>query len=172
MVTTTKRGGRRARNSLARTVGALVACGLAVGLSGPSPAADAPVKMPDSVVTIEELKEWALDGTDPKVMRGKIDSSGTIYRMTPDAQTAMREDGVPSAIVSYMLLLYTNAVKHQPSLATSDEHWTRAGKYQYGGRPFGWPEDWVTGAPALGAGLEGEGDKAVHPPGAESGGAN
>jgi len=144
-------------------MGALVACGLAVGLSGPASAAGDP----DSAVTISELKEMALDGTDPKVMRGKIDSSGTIYRMTPDATTALRDEGVPASIISYMDLLYTNAVKHQPSLATSDEHWTTIGKYQYGGTPFGWPQDWVVGAPPLGASLKGKGDQAVHPPGAD-----
>ena len=123
MVTTTKRGGHRARNSLARTVGALVACGIAVGLSGPSSAAG----VPDEVVTIEELKDWALNGTDPKVMKGKIESSGTVYRMTPEAMTAMREDGVPSGIISYMQLIYTNAVQHEPTLATSDAKVATAG---------------------------------------------
>jgi hypothetical protein len=172
MVTTTRRGGHRARNSLARTVGALVACGLAVGLGGPSSAAEVPAKVPDSLVTVEELKDWALQGTTPEVMKGKIDASGTVYRMTAGVDSSMRAAGVPPGLVSYMDLLYTNAVKHNPSLATSDEHWTKVGSYQYGGKPFGWPADWVTGAPPLGAGLKGEGDKAVHPPGAEDGGAN
>jgi hypothetical protein len=169
MVTTTRRPGHRARNALVRTVGALV-CGLAVGLTAPVSGAEA--QAPESAVTIPELKEWALQGTDPKVMRGKIDSSGTIYRMTPGADSSMRAAGVPPSLIGYMELLYTNAVKHEPSLATSDEHWTKIGDFYYGGKPFGWPADWVTGAPPLGASLKGEGDKAVHPPGAESGGAN
>jgi len=163
MVTTTRRPGHRAKNALARTMGALVACGLAVGLTGPATAAE----VPEGAVTIAELKDWALEGTDPNVMRGKIESSGTVFRMTPEMRTGLREAGVPSSLISYMELLYTNAVKHEPSLATSDEKWTTIGKYQYGGRPFGWPEDWVVGAPPLGASLKGEGDKAVHPPGAE-----
>lgn len=160
MVTMTRRPNHRRGGTLARTVGALVACVVAVGIAGQLEAADAP----DEAVTISELKEWALMGTDPNVMRSRIQESGTVYRMTPGASSKLREDGIPPSLISYMDLLYTNAVKHHPSLAGSgsDDHWTKVGNYEYGGRPFGWPEDWVVGAPKLGSGLKGEAGEAVH----------
>lgn len=155
MVTTTRRPGHRAKNALTRTTGALVACAFAVGLGAVAPVAAGEAEAPESAVTISELKDWALNGTDPKVMRGKIEESGTVYRMTPDATSSMREVGVPSAIISYMDLLYTNAVKNNPSLATSDEHWTKVGNYYYGGKPFGWPDSWTDdNAPAAGSGIQ------------------
>jgi len=42
-------------------------------------------------------------------------------------------------------------VKAHPELATSNARWTEIDGYWYGGLPYGWPREWVVGAPRPGA---------------------
>jgi len=71
----------------------------------------------------------------------EIDSSGTIYRLTPDMRNRLRSDGMPSAILSRMEETYDRAIRRDPSLATSDAKWIKVGDYWYGGAPAGWPRE-------------------------------
>jgi len=81
---------------------------------------------------------------------GKIDGSGTVYRLTTEQRAALRAAGMPVAILGRMEITYQHAITTNPALAKSDEHWIERGGYRYGGLPAGWPREWVVGAPAPG----------------------
>lgn len=108
---------------------------------------------PPSLVTVPELADMARNGTSPSTMYAEVQSSGTVYRLSPGEAERLRSAGVPSALISNLELTYEHAVRTNPSLATSDEQWRQVDGYWYGGTPFGWPREWVVGAPPLGAPL-------------------
>ncbi len=102
------------------------------------------------VVTVPALKQMAEEGTTVYIMFGKIQGSGTVYRLTTEQTADLRADGMPVTLISYMQQTYEHATRANPALATSDEKWTQIDGFWYGGLPFGWPRDWVVGAPAPG----------------------
>jgi hypothetical protein len=107
------------------------------------------------VVTVPELATMAELGTPPSVMMGKVQASGTVYRLTPEQSKGLRAAGMPASLISYMELTYLHAVEQNPSLRQSDAKWTLIDGYWYGGTPYGWPREWVIGAPRVGEPLLG-----------------
>jgi hypothetical protein len=103
-----------------------------------------------AVLTVSELQDMVDNGTPIGVMYSKIDSSGTVYRMTTEQAKRLRANGMPVAVMSYIEQGYRRAVQKNPDLATSDAQWTNIDGYWYGGLPFGWPREWVVGAPRIG----------------------
>jgi hypothetical protein len=132
----------RGRPALAAVALVLASC---AGVRRPS------LSGPAKVLTVEQLSNMVLEGALPAVMYGEIESSGTVYRLTLEQYADVRADGMPASVISYMKLTYDHAIKQNPELARSDAGWTRIGNYWYGGTPFGWPKEWVVGAPPLGA---------------------
>ena len=103
-----------------------------------------------AVLTVPELTRMVEQGTPLGVIYGKIDGSGTVYRLTTQQAQDLRAVGMPVALVSHIQQTYDRAVQKNPNLAKSDEGWTKIGDYWYGGLPFGWPREWVVGAPRVG----------------------
>jgi hypothetical protein len=102
------------------------------------------------VVTVPDILEMQSMSTPPAVIYGKIQGSGTVYRLTQEQRDALQPARVPNEIISYMQLTYDHAIQQNPELANSDSKWTEINGYWYGGLPFGWPREWVRGAPAPG----------------------
>ena len=108
---------------------------------------------PDSrpeLVTVPQLQRMGEQGETIGVILSKIDSSGTVYRLTTEQRAALRASGMPAAILSKMEITYQHAITANPALAKSDDRWIKRGDYWYGGLPAGWPREWVVGAPAPG----------------------
>jgi hypothetical protein len=139
------------RTALARASAILMLATLAA-CSSPAPkpkAAEATGERP-AVLTVPELQRMAEQGTPLGVVRGEIDRSGTVYRLTTKQAQDLRAAGMPAALISYIQQTYDNAVRKHPELATSDKHWTNIDGFWYGGLPLGWPREWVVSAPPLG----------------------
>ena len=102
------------------------------------------------VVTVQQITDMVENGSSFQDIQGRIQESGTVYRLTDDQTQRLRGTGFSATLLSFMQLTYTHAVEKNPSLATSDEKWRQIDGYWYGGRPFGWPEEWVVGAPRFG----------------------
>jgi len=102
------------------------------------------------VLTVPKLSRMAEMGEQPAIMMGEIQRTGTVYRLTSDQEKDLQASGFPPGIVSFMNLTYEHAIQKNPDLAKSDAQWHQIDGYWYGGTPFGWPQDWVIGAPAFG----------------------
>ena len=102
------------------------------------------------VLTIPELRSMLEKGDPVGVILSKIDSSGTVYRLSTQDRADLRASGMPPAVLSKMEITYQHAIGTNPDLAKSDERWLKIGQYWYGGLPAGWPREWVVGAPAPG----------------------
>src|SRR5437763_226637 len=103
-----------------------------------------------TVLTIPELRSMLEKGDPVGVILSKIDSSGTVYRLSTQDRADLRASGMPPAVLSKMEITYQHAIGTNPDLAKSDERWLKIGQYWYGGLPAGWPREWVVGAPAPG----------------------
>jgi hypothetical protein len=102
------------------------------------------------LVTVPQLRTMVEQGETIGAILGRIDGSGTVYRLTTDQRAGLREAGMPAAILSKMEITYQHAITVNPALAKSDDRWIKRGDYWYGGLPAGWPREWVVGAPAPG----------------------
>jgi hypothetical protein len=102
------------------------------------------------VLTVPQLDEMVQQGTPLGVILGKIDASGTVYRLTPQQRADLRASGMPATILSYIEQTYQHAIQKNPDLEKSDAQWTQVDGYTYGGLPYGWPREWVVGAPRPG----------------------
>ena len=107
----------------------------------------APVGGP-KILTVPKIERMMQMGTAPSVIQGEIQSSGTVYNLTPQQTRDLRAVGMPPSLIKQMQLTYQRAVRRNPQLATSGRYWTQVDSYWYGGIPLGWPRDWVYGAPA------------------------
>jgi hypothetical protein len=105
---------------------------------------------PPEVVTIPKINFMLQQGETISIILSEIEQSGTVYRLTPQQSKDLRANGCPAALQSYIEMTYTNAVQRNPALGRSDAEWHEIDGYWYGGTPFGWPRDWVVGAPGLG----------------------
>jgi hypothetical protein len=123
---------------------ALAAACASHGRNAGSPAA------PPEVVTVPRLKSELQAGEGTDVLIAEIERSGTVYRLTPEQRADLQNAGMPGSIMGIMQNTYDHAIRKNPALATSNEHWMKIGDYWYGGLPAGWPRDWVVGAPAPG----------------------
>ena len=138
---------------------ALVACSLLCvaalvsACAGRQPAAQTPRATP-KVLTVQEIVRLAEMGNATTTITGEIQESGTVYRLT-DTQAAKLRASLPATLLSFMQLTYVHAVEVNPDLGKSNDKWTQVEGYWYGGTPFGWPKEWVIGAPGLGDRLRG-----------------
>jgi hypothetical protein len=122
---------------------------IASACGGHKPAAQTAGPKPQ-VLTVPQIVRMTEQGESFETIQSKMQQSGTVYRLT-DAQAAtLRGSGLSATLISFMQLTYTHAVQQNPALAKSDEKWTQIDEYWYGGRPYGWPEQWVVGAPRFG----------------------
>jgi hypothetical protein len=140
---------RRPRRS---TPTLLLAAALALGACAArreAPPAAVPEARPE-VLTVPALQDMVEQGEPVNVLYARIQGSGTVYRLTTKQAKDLRADGMPASLLSLMELTYQHAVQKNPALASSNEHWHEIDGYWYGGLPYGWPRDWVVGAPRPG----------------------
>jgi hypothetical protein len=100
------------------------------------------------ILTVPKIERMMQMGTAPSVIQDEIQSSGTVYNLTPQQTRDLRAVGMPPSLINQMQLTYQRAVRRNPQLATSGRYWTQVDSYWYGGIPLGWPRDWVYGTPA------------------------
>ena len=115
-----------------------------------TPKATVPAKT--EVLTVQQLQnmlrvDQGLSFTD---IMGEIQQSGTVYRLTDDQSQHLRGSAFSATLLSFIELTYTHAIEANPALKNSNDQWHQIDGYWYGGRPFGWPEAWVVGAPRVG----------------------
>jgi hypothetical protein len=122
--------------------------GVACSTRGPVPPDREQVRR--GPLTVPQMMTMVEQGTPPSVIIGAIQETGTVYRLTMEQAKAMRASGVPASLLSFIQLTYTHAVEQNPALADSDARWTVVEGYWYGGTPYGWPREWVVGAPGVG----------------------
>src|SRR5262245_14549790 len=96
-------------------------------------------------VTVAKRQTMLDEGEAIPVILGEMESSGTVYRLTLAERDALREEGMPAAILSWMQESYDRAIRRHPELAKSNDRWIKVGDYWYGGLPAGWARDWVSG---------------------------
>ena len=120
----------------------LAACAMT---KAPTTAAKAP-----AVLTVPQITAQLEQGTPPDTILSQIQSSGTVYRMDLEQTKALRASGMPASLIAQMQLIYEHAIQTNPALAQSNDKWSQIDGYWYGGLPFGWPREWVVGAPRLG----------------------
>src|SRR5690349_19626612 len=99
--------------SIALLVASLAIGGCASRVASTKPAA--------TVLTIPELRAMLEKGDPVAVILSKIDSSGTVYRLSTQARADLRASGMPAAILSKMEIMYQHAIGANPDLAKSDE---------------------------------------------------
>ncbi len=109
--------------------------------------------LPPTVLTVAELAAMARQGASLAALYAAVERSGTVYRLTPEQSERMRAAGVPPALVGDLELTYEHAIRTNPALEWSDEHWHQVDGFWYGGIPYGWPREWVFGTPPLGVPL-------------------
>jgi hypothetical protein len=145
----TSRRSARARLALV-SLATVVAVAVLPGCSPSSQSASRPAT-PPKVLTVPKLSNLAEQGTPVGVLLGQIEASGTVYRLTDQQDKDLRANGFPVTLLSVIELTYTHALQANPDLGRSDKEWHEIDGYWYGGLPFGWPRDWVVGAPPLGS---------------------
>ena len=111
-------------------------------------AAVAPAKT--EVLTVQQVQAMVNQGMSFTDIMGEIQQSGTVYRLTDDQSQKLRGSAFSATLLSFMKLTYTHAIEANPALKSSNAQWHQIDGYWYGGRPFGWPEAWVVGAPRFG----------------------
>ncbi len=102
------------------------------------------------VLTVPAMERMVQMGTPPQAIMSEMQRSGTVYNLTAQQIKDLRAVGMPPALISQMQLTYQHALRKNPQLASTGRYWTQMDGYWYGGLPFGWPRDWVVGAPAPG----------------------
>jgi len=112
------------------------------------PATTAPAKT--EVLTVQQILTMTEQGRSFEEIMGEIQETGTVYRLTDDQQQRLRGSSLSATLLSFMQLTYVHAVEANPALKTSSDQWHQVDGFWYGGRPFGWPEAWVVGAPRFG----------------------
>jgi hypothetical protein len=113
-----------------------------------APAATAPAKT--EVLTVQQIQNMIEQGQSFQDILGEIQESGTVYKLSDAQRQKLRGSGFTATLLSFMQLTYNHAVEVNPALKKSNDQWHQVDGYWYGGRPFGWPEAWVTGAPRFG----------------------
>ena len=126
--------------SVAVAVVVLVAC------AAPRQHAATPAGRPQPL-TVQQLEVMLDQGEAVGVILSRIQSSGTVYRLTTEQREDLRAYGMPVAILGYIQTTYDRAIQRNPDLARSNDHWLRVGDYWYGGLPAGWPPEWVSSGP-------------------------
>jgi hypothetical protein len=136
-----------------RRVALLLAAAFALSLAGCGPAKRRPAPPSPAgsrLLTVPAIERMVQMGTQPQVILGEMRKSGMVYNLTAQQVRDLRAVGMPASLIGQMQLTYKHALKKNPRLATTGRYWTQVDGYWYGGLPFGWPRDWVVGAPARG----------------------
>ena len=105
---------------------------------------------PPQILTVPKIKGMLDEGTQPEVIFGAMDSSGTVYRLTTEQRANLARPGCRRRCSGGWVFTYEHALQKNPALAKSDDKWKQIDGYWYGGLPLGWPREWVVGAPAPG----------------------
>ena len=140
---------RTDRRLLAVTLASAVlvaACASTSGPAGKSTAAPAKTE----VLTVQQILTMTEQGRSFEEIMGEIQESGTVYNLSDDQSQRLRGSSFSATLLSFMQLTYVHAIEANPALKTSKDQWHQIDGYWYGGRPFGWPEAWVVGAPRFG----------------------
>ena len=94
-----------------------------------------------SPVTVPQIIEMSRDQVPAYEIVKGIHGSGTVYRLNAAQIANLREQGVSDPVINYMQRTYLEAVRRQHQLEDWD-HWTEVDGWWYGGRPYGWPDEW------------------------------
>ena len=146
---------RTNRRLLAVTLASAVLAAACASTSGPaakSTAASAAAPAPEKteVLTVQQIQNMVEQGRSFQEIMGEIQETGTVYNLSDDQSQRLRGTGFSATLLSFMELTYTHAIESNPALKKSNDQWHQIDGYWYGGRPFGWPEAWVVGAPRFG----------------------
>ena len=112
------------------------------------PTTTAPAKT--QVLTVQQILTMTEQGRSFEEIMGEIQQTGTVYKLTDDQAQRLRGSSFSATLLSFMQLTYVHAIEANPALGASNDQWHQIDGYWYGGRPFGWPEPWVVGAPRFG----------------------
>jgi hypothetical protein len=146
---------RTDRRLLAMTLASAVLAAACASTSGPAtksttaPAA-APAPAKTEVLTVDQIQNMVEQGRSFQEIMGEIQETGTVYNLSDDQSQRLRGSSFSATLLSFMQLTYTHAIEANPALKKSKDQWHQIDGYWYGGRPFGWPEAWVVGAPRFG----------------------
>ena len=113
------------------TLGSLLLAGCATF----RPAAESPVTVPQ-IIQMSQQKVPASEIID------RMGGSGTVYRLSAAQLANLRDEGVSDPVINYMQQTYLDAVQRQQRLEDRD-YWTQVDGWWYGGRPYGWTDDWM-----------------------------
>ena len=140
---------RTDRRLLAVTLASAVLAAACASTSGPAArSAAAPAKT--EVLTVQQIRTMVQQGQSIQAIMGEIQETGTVYNLSDDQSQRLRGTGFSATLLSFMELTYTHAIEANPALKSSKDQWHQIDGFWYGGRPFGWPEAWVVGAPRFG----------------------
>lgn len=128
----------------------VAACALSLAACGPSRRRPATGPSGPRLLTVPAIERMVQMGTQPPLIMGEMQKSGTVYNLTTQQTKDLRAVGMPVSLISQMQLTYQHALRKNPELARTGKYWTQVDGYWYGGLPLGWPRDWVAGAPAPG----------------------
>jgi hypothetical protein len=129
----------------AAAVLSVVACGAPPRRPAPTTQATG-----SKLLTVPAIERMVQMGTPANVILGEMQKSGMVYNLTSQQMRDLRAVGMPAALISQMQATYQHAVRKNPKLASAGNYWTQVDGYWYGGLPFGWPREWVVGAPHVG----------------------
>lgn len=93
-------------------------------------------------VTVAQVVAMSRSGEPVDAIVAKMRESGTVYRLSASQLAELRDQGVPNAVIDYMQGTYLAAVQQRQELQEWDS-WTGVDGYWYGGRPYGWPDEWL-----------------------------
>jgi hypothetical protein len=92
-------------------------------------------------ITVPEIVQMSKDKVPSYEIIDRMGKSGTTYRLDAAQLASLHEDGVSDAVINYMQQTYLQSVQRQQSLQDWD-YWTEDDGWWYGGRPYGWSDDW------------------------------
>ncbi len=90
---------------------------------------------PAKLVTVSQILQMSQEGVPPRQIIGRIQGSGSVYRLSEPQRRGLERRGVAPIVVDYMSRTYENAVSKDPE-RKSWEHWTQYDSYWYGGDAF------------------------------------
>ena len=89
-------------------------------------------------VRVSQIVEWSQQGVPSDEIISRIQSSGTVYRLSAAQLADLRQEGVVDEVLNYMQDTYLQAVAYDASLRDWGYWAPGPGGYFYGG-PYYWP---------------------------------
>ena len=93
-------------------------------------------------VTVPQIIQMSQDKVPAYEIIERMGKSGTTYRLSAAQLANLRQQGVPDPVINYMQRTYLEAVRREQRL-DDWTYWTDVDGWWYGGRPYGWSDDWV-----------------------------